>query len=78
MPNLAAVCIWVPRCPPNYVALGSVATKDCTHPDIRDAYCVLASLTEKINKWDSIWDIETNTAAGHIKRRVRKYLKIFI
>ena len=78
MPDLADVCIWAPRCPPNYVAVGSVATKDCTQPELGDAYCVLASLAEKINKWESIWDLKARTAAGYIKRRVRKSLKVLI
>ena len=76
MPDLSPVCIWAPKCPPNYVPVGFLAKKDCTKPDIGDAYCVLSSLTEKIVEWETIWDMKLSDSAGYIKLRVRKIILI--
>ena len=66
--NQSSVCIWALNCPPNYVPVGFVGKKDCEEPQIGDAYCVLASLTEEVENWHPIWDQANEHNHGYIKR----------
>ena len=55
--------------------VGHVAKKDCEEPELGDAHCVLASLTEKIVKWNNLWDKAHGDNHGFIKLSVRSILR---
>ena len=56
--------MWSLNCPPDYVALGYIATESPNYPEMGDIYCVrryfveLGNLEENIQKdvWSAIWD----------------------
>ena len=45
-----------------------ITTEDCEEPTIGDAYCVLATYTEKITKWDSFWSTDNTKNQGFVKQ----------
>ena len=58
---LDPICIWAPRAPDGYTALGCIAIAAFIEPDIKDVWCAHLSLVEDTHFEDEeIWHTPNN------------------